>query len=169
MVALWSSLLGVPCCVCNTVQLGFSTTPKYLLRNGQAVFSVVFNSINVFNAGVKYVTFKAVATLPSGSYFDARVAQVVNYATGALTFSTLLSNSGVGSVAATAAPDGNFGFMYVAPLVGFCSAVWAWGLSAVSPTLPLFVRVVWQEHAHQLRGGDEGWWHRSHHQGCVLP
>ena len=157
MVALWSSLLGVPCCVCNTVQLGFSTTPKYLLRNGQAVFSVVFNSINVFNAGVKYVTFKAVATLPSGSYFDARVAQVVNYATGALTFSTLLSNSGVGSVAATAAPDGNFGFMYVAPLVGFScrSTMWAWGLTAVPPTSPLLDRGFGHVHARILRGGHE--------------
>ena len=57
------------------------------------------------------MTFKALSTLPSGSYFDAMVAQVVNYATGALTFTTLLSNSGTGSVAAAVAPDANFGFM----------------------------------------------------------
>jgi hypothetical protein len=101
------------CCAC-TAQLGFSTTPRYRLRNGQAVFSIVFNSITIFNAGAKYVTVKAVATLPSGSYFDARVVQIMNYPTGALVFNTLLSNSGVGSVAATAVPDANFGFLYVA-------------------------------------------------------
>ncbi len=97
--------------VLSALQLGFSTTPKYLLRNGQAVHSIVFNSTAIFNAGAKYVTFKALSTLPSGSYFDAMVAQVVNYATGALTFTTLLSNSGTGSVAAAVAPDANFGFM----------------------------------------------------------
>jgi hypothetical protein len=108
----------VPSCCSDSLpwQLGFSTTPKYLQRSGQAVHSIVFNSTAIFNAGAKYVTFKALSTLPSGSYFDARVAQVVNYATGALRTSALLSNSTAGSAVVTPAPDGNYGFLCVSAL-----------------------------------------------------
>lgn len=94
-----------------SLQLGNSSAARYLLRNGQAVFSIVFNSTAVHAAGAKYVTFKAVASVSTYSNFDARVAQVVNYASGALKTTTLLSNGTVGSAVVTPAPDANYGFL----------------------------------------------------------
>jgi len=106
------------------VQLGASTTALYKLRNGQNIFSLVFNSTAVFRGGAKYVTFKAVGTLPSGSYVDARVGQIVNFASGAVQFNFVVSNSGTGNSPVTipgrvlqttaVAPDGTYGFMCVA-------------------------------------------------------
>jgi hypothetical protein len=100
--------------------LGSSSTPLYRLRSGAAIFSVLFDSTAVARVGVKYCTFKAVATLPSGSFVDARAAQVVNHASGSVTFSFVVSNSGGGAAVTVpgrllqsrpVTPDGDYGFM----------------------------------------------------------
>ena len=107
------------------LQLGTASAPLYFQRSRRLVFSINFNSTSLFAAGTKYVTFKAVASLPAGVYVDARVVPVVNPATAGR-FAFVLTNSAAGNVPfntsvsnATAA----YSFMYGG--VWGCR-VWVW-------------------------------------------